>query len=250
MRKLAIITSSINPREGNFSYSQKRSHFDAETRFQQTVFTVNSLKNCIPDIDIAIIDSSEEYSEYQSLFNFFSNTKFYPMKEISKEVFEIANTHKSKSHCECLLLNTFYNYFKKEIKEYDYVIKTSGRYFHFNFDENVFNEENTDKIFFKRPLEFNWDENWNFNLTDLRSIENHNLLKQYCTVLYAFGAQHLDKFIDVNDACLHLTNYPELSHYDIETLYYYFTRPFKQNIVETKWIVSGWCGVSGRFWYY
>lgn len=251
MRKLAIITSSINPREGNnFFYTTNRSHFTPEIRLQQTIYTINCLKSCIPNVDIAVVDTSENNDNFKNLFEYFGNTKLYPIKDLSPEVFEITNTHKNKSHCECLLLNTFYNHFKKDIKEYDYVIKTSGRYFHFNFNDTLFTEENRDKIFFKFPRAYEWKDEWNYSMIDVRAEENHNFLKQYCTVLYAFGTQHLDKFIDMNEATIHLTKYPELSHYDIETLYYYFMRSYRQHLIQTNWLVSGWCGVTGRFWYY
>ena len=39
--------------------------------------------------------------------------------------------------------------YKNEIKNYDYVIKTTGRYFYFNFNYALFTPENKDMIFFK-----------------------------------------------------------------------------------------------------
>ena len=142
-----------------------------------------------------------------------------------------------------------FKHFKKTIKEYDYVIKTCGRYFYFNF-ENYFTEENTNKIFFKKPLQFTWDDNWNYHYVDLRHYQNNNKLYQYCTVLFAFGSAYLEKFIDINETVIHLIDQPSMKHYDIETLMYYLTRPYQNNIIETDWKVSGWDGTSGRFMYY
>lgn len=251
MRKLVIVTSTISPRSGSLTYSQSKTHFSAEERFRQTIFTVNSLTNSLPDADIAIVDSSDDYRKYSNLFQvYFKNVKFIPLKELSGEVCEIVNTHTHKSHCESLLLQTYFKQFKNEIKKYDFVFKTSGRYFHFNFNDKLLTQENKNKIFFKKPIEYNWKDEWGYQFVDLRKAENNNLLRQYSTVLYGYGSEHLDKFMDINDATIHLTKYPSMQHYDIETLYYYFTRQYKDLIVETDWKVSGWLGPSGQFVYY
>jgi hypothetical protein len=149
-----------------------------------------------------------------------------------------------------LLLNTFYKKFRKEIKQYDYVIKTCGRYFYFHLNDALFNVENLNKLFFKRPLNFNWDDSWNYSFIDRRTEQNNNRIHQYCTVLYAFGGTQLDKMIDINEATIHLLNQAPMKHYDIETLSYYFTRPYEKDVIETDWIVCGWDGTSGRFMYY
>jgi hypothetical protein len=250
MNKLVVITSSINPRKGHFTYSPTRTHFNAEERFRQTIFTVNSLKNSLPGCNIAIVDTSEEYSEYQNIFSYFENVQFIPIKEISGEVFETVNTHPNKSHCECLLLNTFYRKYKNFVKEHDFVFKTSGRYFNFNLNDKLLTEENKDKFFFKHPQQYKWDEGWGYQAVDTRQYEGHDFLRQYCTVLYGFGISNLERFIDMNEAVVHLTNQPSMNYFDIETFYYYFTRAYIENVMHTDWVVSGWDGVSGRFMYY
>lgn len=246
--KLFIIPSTIQPRKGRFTYSNTRSHFSTEERLRQTIFTINSIQNAYPNSHVVLLDSSDDCSFKKELTHI-KNLEFISVKEISPENAEIINTHPNKSLCECLMMNTYYTKFKKQIKEYDYVIKTCGRYFYFNFTDH-FTEENKDKIFFKRPLQFDWDDSWRYHFIDRRDIQKDNKLKQYCTVLFAFGSIHLEKFIDINEATIHLLKQPCMSHYDIETLSYYFTRPYDSNILEVDWIVSGWDGTSGRFMYY
>ena len=250
MNKLVIITSTIAPRPGEFTYSPKRSHFDSEERFRQTIFTVNSISNSLPECDIVIVDSSDEWTEYLSAFRHIRNLQFIPVKELSGEVFETVNTHRNKSHCESLILNTFYKQYKNFVKEHDFVFKTSGRYFHFNFNDKLLIQENKDKIFFKHPQQYKWDDSWGYQFVDTRAYEGHNFLKQYCTVLYGYGIENFDRFVDINEAVIHLTNHPSMYYYDIETFYYYFTRPYVDKVIHTDWIVSGWDGVSGRFMYY
>lgn len=250
MNKLFVVGSSIQTRNAPLTYSKVRTVFSNEERFRQTIFTVNSIKAAFPRAKIVIVDSSEDYKEYQDTFRFFSNTEFIPLKELDASAFEIVNTHPNKSLCESLLLNTFYRRFKKEIKEYDYVIKACGRYFYFDFDDSLFNVENLHKIFFKYPLNFEWNDAWNYSFIDRRAEQNNNKIHQYCTVLYAFGASQLDKMIDINEAVIHLLNKTPMRHYDIETLSYYLTRPYEKDIIETDWRVCGWDGTSARFMYY
>ena len=247
MRKLIVVGSSIQPREGKFTYSQTRSSFSAEERFRQTIFTINSLRNCFPTSKIVIVDSSNDYLEYWSTIKFFNNVDFIPLKELSGEAFEIANSNTNKSVCESAILNTYYRQYKKEILEYDVVVKATGRYFYFDInDDSITN----DGIYFKKPLNFEWNNAWRYNWVDRRTQQNNNRIHQYCTVLYAFGTKHLDKFIDINDAGSHFLNLESMRHYDIETLSYYLTRPYQDIITEVDWKVSGWDGVSGKFMYY
>lgn len=250
MRKLFVVGSSIQPRAGKFTYSPTRSKFDAEERFRQTIFTINSIQNAFPNDKIVIVDSSEDYGEYYNVCKNYLSVDFVPLKELSGGAFELVNTHPNKSFCESLLLNTYFNHYKKQIKEYDYIIKATGRYFYFNLNETLFAEQNVDKIFFKKPLQFEWNDSWKYSFVDRRKEQNNNKLHQYCTVLYGFGSQHLEKFIDINEVAINLLNHSSMVHYDIETLSYYFTRPFEDFLIETDWKVSGWDGTSGRFMYY
>lgn len=246
--KLFIIPSTIQPREGKFTYVNTRSVFSTEERLRQTIFTVNSIQNAYPEAHIVLLDSSDDCS-FKSDLKYIKNLEFISVKDISPENAEIINTHSNKSLCECLMMNTYYTKFKKQIKEYDYVIKTCGRYFYFNFTDH-FTKENKDKIFFKKPLQFEWNNTWKYHFIDRRDTQKDNKLRQYCTVLFAFGSMHLEKFIDMNEAAMHLFKQPNMFHYDIETLSYYLTRPYENSIVEVDWIVSGWDGTSGRFMYY
>ena len=114
MNNLFVVGSSIQTRNMPLTYSKVRTVFSNEERFRQTIFTVNSIKAAFPNAKVAVVDSSENYAEYQDTFRFFKNTEFVPLKELDGEAFEIVNNHPNKSLCESLLLNTFYKKFKKE----------------------------------------------------------------------------------------------------------------------------------------
>jgi hypothetical protein len=250
MNNIVIVGSSIQPREGKFTYSQTRSLFDTEERFRQTFFTINSIRNSLPNAKIVIVDSSNDYRNYFVQLSILKNVDYIPLKELSYSAFEEVNTHYNKSYCESLLLNTYYRTAKKDLLNYDYIIKATGRYFYFDFNDSLFNESNLDKMFFKKPLRFVWNDAWNYWMVDRRTAQQNNLLHQYCTVLYGFGAQHLEKMIDINEAAMNFMGSVEMKHYDIETLSYYLTRPYEDRIIETDWRVSGWDGVSGKFMFY
>jgi len=250
MNNLFVVSSSIQPRDGKFTYSKTRSIFKADERFRQTIFTVNSIRAAFPDSKIVVVDSSEHCEEYFQTFLYFKNTQFIPLKLLSEEAFEIVNTHQNKSLCECLLLNTYFNKYKKEILQYDFVFKATGRYFYYDFNSLLLTNENKDKIFFKKPLNFPWNNSWKYDFIDRRNLQNNDRLHQYCTVLYGFGSQHIENFIDINEAVIHFLKQPSMYHYDIETLSYYLTRAFEEKIIEVDWKVSGWDGTSGRFMYY
>lgn len=248
--KLFIIGSSIQTRNAPLTYSKVRTIFSKEERLRQTIFTVNSITNAFPESRIVLLDSSDEVEDIRNQMRYFNNVEFIALKDLSGEAHDIVNNHKNKSLCESLLLNTYYTQYKKYIKQFDYVIKACGRYFYFNMFNDLFTEENKDKIFFKKPLQFEWDDSWKYDFIDLRAYQNDNFIRQYCTVLYGFGSSQLYKFIDINEAIVHLLSYPQMSHFDVETLSYYLTRPFESQIIETDWLVCGWDGTSGRFMLY
>lgn len=248
--KLFLVGSSIQAREGKFTYSNKRSSFSNEERFRQTFFTINSIHCSFPNSKIVLLDSSDNYFEYKRQLSMVPNLEYVALKELSTEAFELSNTHEHKSICEAVMVNTYYRHFKKDLLKYDYIIKACGRYVYFNFNDKYFTEENKDKIFYKTPCKFEWNDSWNYDLIDRRKFQNDNKLYQYCPILYAFGSVHLDKFIDINEALIHLLSIPKMKRFDIEVLSHYMTRPYQDKIIETDWIVSGWDGVGGNFWYY
>lgn len=250
MRNLFVVGSSIQPREGQFTYSTTRSIFATDERFRQTIFTINSISAAFPEAKIVIVDSSDDYINFMQTLWHMKNVDFVPLKELCRDAFEIVNTHPNKSLCESLLLNTYFKTYKSTIKEYDFAFKATGRYFYFDFNNELLTQENKDKLFFKKPLNFEWNNDWRYDFVDRRKEQNNNRLHQYCTVLYGFGSQHLEKIIDINEATIHLLKHPAMNHYDIETLSYYFTRAFEDKIIEVDWKVSGWDGTSGRFMYY
>jgi len=250
MSRLYIITSSINPREDKLTYSRKRSLFDKESRLQQTVFTIKSIQSMDPGSRMILLDSSDDLESFQDQFLSFYNLEVYSTKKFGKEIHDIIASNRNKSACECLMLGTYLETNRVELLQYDHIVKTTGRYVYSDFSPNILNEYQRSKFFFKKELKFKWNDIWKYELVDSRSIDNDNYLHQYCTVLYAFGIENLERMIDIYTGSFYILNHPDMIHYDIETLSNYFLRPYKSDMIEVPWTICGFDGVNGNLMHY
>jgi len=253
MKKAFVITSAIETRnQFPLTYSKKRSHFDAEERLRQTVMTVASLDQVSDDDTcLYILDVSENWQAHAHLLAYQRNLKFISVKEQFPDIYELVTTHPHKSVCEATILSKFLRQYKNELGNFDYVFKMTGRYFlDRSFNTDLFTAENTNKIFYKRPLEFEWRDEWQYHAVDLRQQQGTNTLRQYCSVLFGWGSAHYNNMLDILTTIPSILKQPAYSHLDVETLGYYFTRPFAASIIETSWLVYGWDGASGKFWRY
>ena len=250
MKTAFIITSTINAdNKYPLTYSAKRSYFSAEERLRQTLFTVNSIDQATnrDDTVIYLIDSSPDWGNYIGNFLHQPNLKFISVDFDHPEISKIVNTHPNKTRCESLIMSTILNRFKKELEEFDYVFKISGRYFvDSSFDISVL-ENNPDKIFYKKYSEHEWQDYWGYDMVDRRSIQGDNYLRQYCSVLFGWGKKYQTQFADMYTTMASILSQPQMHQYDIETLGYYFTRPYEADIIETDWMVNGWHGADGRY---
>ena len=250
MKKAFIVISIIEP-DNNFhlSYKPFRTVFSPREREMQTIMTMTSVDTLTDDdTDIYFLEISDDYAPYASRFHYLKNLKFVPIKTVLPEVHALAKTHPNKSYCEALVLSAFMKMFKQELLEYDYIFKISGRYFlDHTFDLSLCTPYNKDKIFFKEHLSFEWNDRWSYDLVDNRSAQGDNCLRQYVTTIFGWGNENFDKFLDIFYVLAAILNQPHLYHLDIETLIYYFTRPYQDKIIETKWIMYGWQGGDGRF---
>lgn len=250
MKTAFIITSAINvSNDYPLTYSKTRSHFGAEERCRQTIFTVNSILQATKgmDTDIWIVDISEDWGNYIGNFMFYPNVKFISFAHDFPEHIKDVLTHPNKSRCECTILSQFLKKHKQKFSEYDYVFKMSGRYFFDgSFDINII-KDNPDKILYKKYIEFEWQDSWGYEFVDRRADQGNNKLRQYSSVLFGWGKKHQPYFLDMFTSVSYMLDRPNMYHYDIETLGYFFSRQYADDIIETDWIVSGWDGASGRF---
>jgi hypothetical protein len=245
MKKAFIVTSAI---EVDVNYPVQ-SYFSNEERFRHTMTTIATLDlRSDSDTVIYLLDISENWNIYQEFLFYQKNLKFISIKEQFPDLYNKVITHPHKGHCECLIMSSFLREYKDELKQFDFIIKLSGRYFiDSSFDVSIFNKYNTDKIFYKEPQCFEWNDLWQYDLVDNRQEQGDNSLRQYSPIIYGWGRKHTDTFLDIFTASATMLDQPSMSHMDIETLSYYFTRPYKNDIIETDWIVYGWDGTFGHF---
>ena len=248
MKKLFLVTSCINvDNRYPLTYSDRRSFFDASERLRQTIFTVNSIISRTPDADIWLIDTSENWPEYAVFFQGYPQVKFLPFRQEFPDVYEQVTQHPNKSLCECLLLSSVMLKMYREMAAFDYVFKLTARYFiNDSFDLSVL-ENTPDKIFYKRPLGYEWDHGWNYDIVDRRAEQGNNLLYQYSTVLHAWGRRYQLYYRDQFTAMAAMLSQPSMSHFNTESLNYFFTRPYADDIIETDWQITGWDGTNGNF---
>lgn len=251
MKRLHIIGSSIHLSENDKQFNnvtKVRSGFSTEERFRQTVYTIYSICTLYPDDDIWIIDSSlEDIDHYFNTSNFISNkVKRFYLKDINKDIAHTVNTHHNKSYCESLMLKTFFEFKKNEIKDYDFITKISGRY----WIDWTFNErsgltiKNKNKLFIKEPTIFEKPDKKSFGYDNFL-LEGQPNWKIYSTptVIYAFGSDFFDSMIQLLSEVINGT--VEGNH-DGEYLWSYFISKFNIPTVKIDWSINGWGGVHKK----
>jgi hypothetical protein len=250
MKKAFIVTSAIEVDYTKpLTYSIKRSFFSEEERFRQTISTIACLDMAGDhDTTIYLVDMSDNWEKYKSLLFYQYNLKFVSVKNEFPEIFEEVRSHPNKSRGECLLLSTFMRAYAEELKQYDFMFKLSGRYLlDGSFDIGICNEENRNKIFYKKPMIFDWSDDWGYEMVDRRTEQGDQKLRQYCSVFFGWSKPYREKFSDMFTTMSSILAQPNLMKYDHETLGYFFTRGYADDIIETDWLVYGWWGGDGRF---
>jgi hypothetical protein len=214
--------------------------------------TVSSIDTVSPaDTQIYVVDTSDNFHLYENFFNWQPNVRYVSIRKEFPHIHESITTHKNKSYCETLLMSTFIRAYQAELKQFDYFFKLSGRYFlNRSFNDDLLNEQNVNCLFFKHPLRWQWDDNWGYDIVDRRAEQGDNELRQYCTVLYGWGRGYHDRMLDLLTAVPPMLDSAQMSTLDIETLIYYLTRPWANDIIETDWTITGWLGASGEFMRY
>jgi thymidylate synthase len=125
MADLVLITSVINTPNKQLSYSNIRSIFSREERFEQTKKTIQSIKEKISNCKIILVectDFNEEENNYfkdncDYLLNLWNN------KNIHDYIFG-----QSKSLGEGIMTIEALQYIQRQNFEYNYLYKISGRY--------------------------------------------------------------------------------------------------------------------------
>lgn len=145
-KNIVLITSKIYVKNSRFSYSETRSIYSSSERFKQTLETIQSIRNKIPNSYIVLFDNSEftekEYSLLKKKVDYFINI-------LDNNILNYYTNYCEYKYLSDLTQQIYsYLYFFKYINfnKITNFFKISGRYFinnkfnynSFNNDKNIF----------------------------------------------------------------------------------------------------------------
>lgn len=135
MKECVLITSVVHTTNSSLNYSNTRSIYSHQKRFEQTLETIESIRKYMPGVDIMVIECSpvsDYINEISEKVEHFMNLKFN----------ETVNNGKEKGKGEATLISHALSFLKDK---YDAIYKITGRY----VLQSSFNREswnNADKI--------------------------------------------------------------------------------------------------------
>jgi len=249
MKKAVIITSCIEV-DNNYplTYSNLRAAHNTDQRYQQTLETLyNCMCNFDKDTHYFLVDVSLNPEQFEQGFNFVPNFHFIKIKDEFPEILESVRTHPNKTYCETTFLGLFLEKYKDQLLEFDFFIKLSGRYqISDNFDVKFFNRNTPRGFYVKEKLEWEWFDVWKYDLVDRRTLQNNNKLYQYCTVIYGWSKEYFNSNIEILKEMSRICGVEWGLKYDMETLLYFLTRPYEDNVYEQPWVIEGLIGTNGQ----
>jgi hypothetical protein len=133
-----IITSVINTISKELTYGP-RSYYNSSERFKDTLKTIHSIREYVPDAKIYLIEGSKLNHEMEFIFE--SLTDYYVNTYTDNKIIKGVNS-KMKGYGETVQLKyIFHNY---NLEKYDYIFKISGRYYlnnNFNLNKLVYSNK-------------------------------------------------------------------------------------------------------------
>lgn len=139
-KNLCLITSVVNTPNLPLSYISSRSIYTWKQRYEQTIQTLSSIKEKIPNVKIFLIECSEfkEDDEKYLINNCDYYLNLYNNEKLQKNIFGV-----SKSLGEGTMTIQALNFIISNDIKFNNMFKISGRYFlSKKFDYNKFNNEN------------------------------------------------------------------------------------------------------------
>jgi hypothetical protein len=170
MKTVFTITSVINIPE---SIRPNLSVFDTNTRFEQTLNTIKSIKNYSQNSKIFLYETSDITKEQETIIK----NEVDSLILLNEDDEMRANRfYWNKSASECLLLHKMWQ--DPRINEFDFIMKMTGRYeITKEFDPWYFTENNIDKVITKKRFT-NGADYW------------------FGTQLFGFGKKLLPRMVD------------------------------------------------------
>lgn len=158
---LILITSVIDTPNLPLSYSQIRSVYNRDERYEQTQYTIETIENFFPEADIMMVECSNFDNHPEQLNYFKSKVKYFlnlwDRTELHPNIFGL-----SKALGEATQTIEAFNYLIQNNIQYENLVKISGRYYflkRLDYDNDkiiaAINYENYYiTIFFKLPFNY------------------------------------------------------------------------------------------------
>jgi len=247
MKKCFIVTSAIGI-ENNAplltSRPVRRTAFSQEERFRQTQYSINSINAVAPGSQIYLFDISKNHEMYKKDLAYKANVEYISCEELAPGVAEMCRTNPTKGLCEASSMIVFLKNYLDKVKQFDYMVKLSGRYFYVDFSLDYFNEQNRANYLFKQLRIFPWNDAWGYP----KEMAVNNQMWWTPTQTYAVGHDLYDHFY------AGLQQFPpfyfeggdKVAFIDYEALMFHLIvkhRPF----IQTSWICGGWGSSEGDY---
>jgi len=137
---LVLINSVLNPIKSPLSYTDIRSVYSIKERFQQTLITIQSVKENIPNCHIVLIEASKNIEEYNDKFKKLVNEYYniYDNNDNNDIITAVESQYKGLGEVHMMLGYLL----KNDISKFDSLIKISGRYYlNDRFDSRIFDND-------------------------------------------------------------------------------------------------------------
>jgi hypothetical protein len=190
---IVLITSKIIVSNNSFSYVQKRSIYTIETRFKQTIETIESIRKNIPNACIFLIDDSnfeKSFVYMHSKLNDICDVFINPLTDSNLSYY--TNVNKHKSIAEGYQIIYFLDIFNKLNIKYDRFFKISGRYI-INNSFNI-NTYITNNIIFSHDQKLNFL--YYYTCFYMIPYQKFNMYTNAYKILYI--NKHNEEFIENN----------------------------------------------------
>jgi hypothetical protein len=216
---LILITSKIYVSNNRFSYIEKRSIYNKEERYVQTINTINSIKKYIPNVFIVLIDNSIfTENEKDVLIN---NTNIF-INHNDKILDYYTNNSEIKAIAELCQIKYALNVINNYNIKFNNFFKITGRYIinnNFLYDiyakiyknDNIFkrNKLIKDRIYYYTCFYKISQNNFNDYVNKIYDLYSELVLKPYENIYYVIDLEFLLpsqlQFKEVND--LGITQY-------------------------------------------
>lgn len=192
MKPLFLITSALNPTYGVFS------PFD---RYTQTMDTIKSIREKVPEADIFLVDVSVNEVDPNMLSVVMNSTDYFMSLSTHPGMIELSK-NRAQSQAETLMTLLFLETIKEidRFKKYDRIFKITGRIqLDDGFDINRYNDLHG-KFVFKNRVQ-TWMPTPYRNATHL-----------YDTRLYSLCTSKIDTFIEVLKSMFDYLQFVDFEH--------------------------------------